>query len=414
MDEQEKSGAEGTSASSGDFSQRMFDPEFLAHPQGVYRDMLKQCPVARMSDGGLGGRGGVSILGHAEAVYALRNPELFSSNMEAINIGNKVPLIPLQIDPPELVKYRKLLDPMFTRKKMLLLEPDVRKLAGQLIDAFIDKGECEFDRDFAIPLPCTVFLRLLGLPLDELDLFLELKDGIIRPKAANPEERDRMVEATGARIHAYFEGAIEERRKKRREDLLSVLLDAEVKGEKLGADEIQGICYLLLIAGLDTVTATLGCSISYLAQHPEQRRRLVENPALIPSAIEELMRWETPVPGVVRIATRDVTLGGVEIKAGDTVGINLASANLDDTAFPTADQVDLERGSNAHHAFGGGPHKCLGSHLARMEIRVAFEEIHRRIPDYAIKPGETPRYGMGLREVQYLPLVFGRGAPTAA
>lgn len=408
MAEQENESPEEVTPSPADSAPAAPDPEFLANPQPVFRAMAKQCPIMKMPDG-LAGRDGVVILGFKEAVDALRNPQVFSSNMEAVKIGNKVPLIPLQIDPPNLAKYRKLLDPMFTRKKMSVLEPDVRKLANELIDAFIDKGECEFDRDFAIPLPCTVFLRLLGLPLDDLDLFLELKDGIIRPDTLDPEERDRMVDATGSRIHAYFEDAMAERKKRRRDDLLSVLLDAEVKGQKLTDDEIQGICYLLLIAGLDTVTATLGCGISYLAQHPEQRSRLVDDPALIPGAIEELMRWESPVGGVVRIATQDVTVAGLEIKAGNTVAINLGSANIDEEGFPDPERVDFEREPNSHYAFGGGPHKCLGSHLARMELRVAFEEIHRRLPDYTIKPGEKPRYGMGIREVQYLPLVFGRG-----
>jgi cytochrome P450 len=382
------------------------DPEFLAHPQEPFRALTKQCPVMPMPAGGPVGRGGAAVMGFDLVKYVLRTPEIFSSNMEAINIGNEVPLIPLQIDPPNLAKYRKLLDPMFTRKKMMLLEPDTRALANELIDKFVDAGECEFDSAFAIPLPCTVFLRLLGLPLEDLDLFLELKDGIIRPDTLDPDERDTMVNATGKQIHDYFKIAMAERRKKRSDDLLSDLLDAEIKGKKLTEDEIQGICYLLLIAGLDTVTATLGCMVAYLAQHPEQRQSLVDRPELIPSAIEELLRWESPVGGVARVAAEDVELAGVKIEAGNMVAVNLGSANVDDVAFPNATNVDFERDPNAHYAFGAGPHKCLGSHLARMELRVAVEEFHRRIPDYEIKAGETPVYKPAIREVSYLPLTF--------
>jgi len=334
------------------------DPEFLANPQPTFRAMAKQCPVMKMP-GGMAGREGVVILGYKEVVDALRSPQIFSSNMEAINIGNQVPLIPLQIDPPNLAKYRKLLDPMFTRRKMSLLEPDVRKLANELIDAFIDKGECEFDRDFAIPLPCTVFLRLLGLPLEDLDLFLELKDGIIRPDTLDPEERDRMVDATGARIHAYFAEAMAERRERRRDDLLSTLLDAEVKGQKLSDEEIQGICYLLLIAGLDTVTATLGCGISYLAQQPEQRQRLVDDPSLIPGAIEELMRWESPVGGVARIAAQDVDVVG----AGDQGG---------------PDRRDQPR--RRQHRRGGLPRPGARRFRARAELALGLRRRTAQVP----------------------------------
>jgi cytochrome P450 len=163
----------------------------------------------------------------------------------------------------------------------------------------------------------------------------------------------------------------------------------------------------LLIAGLDTVTATLGCNIAYLAANPAQRRRIVENPALIPNAVEELLRWETPVTAVPRIAKRDVEIHGFEIKAGEVVTFLIGSANTDDAHFARAQEVDFERGRNKHLAFGVGPHRCLGSHLARMELQVAMEEWHRRIPEYSIKPGETPTYSPGIREVMYLPLVWG-------
>jgi cytochrome P450 len=395
-----------TSTGSKDNQLNLFDPAFTADPHPAYRRVRSGCPVAREPFTG------AAILTRFEDVlYALRHPEIFSSGMEATVLGNERPLIPLQIDPPEQTRYRKILDPRFSRKQVLALEDDVRKLAGSLIDGFAGQRECEFNRDFAIPFPCTVFLRLMGLPLDHLERFLELKDGIIRPSAGNPDEAARVRAETGKRIYAYFEEVIDDRSRNRRDDLMSYFLDAEVDGRKLTTEEILDICFLFLLGGLDTVTSSLGCSLAYLSQHPEQRERLVEDPALIPSAIEELLRHETPVVAVTRVLKQDVSLGGVELRAGDPVRLCLGAADADPDEFPHPDSVDLARERNRHLAFGGGAHRCLGSHLARMELRIALEELHRRIPDYELKPGETPRYSLGIREVTYLPLIFS-GAPA--
>jgi cytochrome P450 len=189
-----------------------------------------------------------------------------------------------------------------------------------------------------------------------------------------------------------------------------MFLTAEVDGHRLTDNDILDICYLFLLAGLDTVTATLGCSVSYLAQHADHRDALVADPSLVPAAVEELLRWETPVPGVPRIATRDVEIAGETIAAGESVMCLIGAADVDPTEFPDPETIDFAREGNRHLAFGGGVHRCLGSHLARLELRVALEELHRRIPDYALKPGEEPRYTMGIRSVDYLPLVFTPGA----
>jgi cytochrome P450 len=328
---------------------------------------------------------------------------------EEMQLGTERPMIPQQIDPPAQTRYRKLLDPLFSRKRTLQLEPEVRRQANLLIDKFIDDGECEFDRAFAIPLPCSVFLRLLGLPYEDLEMFLEIKDGIIRPnmKTQDLEEMVQVRKEAGRRSYEYFEKEIDARQTKPRgDDLLDAFLSFEIDGEKLSRNEILDICFLTLIAGLDTVTATLGCDVAFLASNPAQRRKLVDNPALIPGAVEELLRWETPVIAVPRKLTRNITVGGLELKQGELVTLLLGAANLDDAQFDAADAVNFERERNRHLAFGGGPHRCLGSHLARMELRVALEEWHRRIPDYQVKPGETPTYSVGIREVQYLPLVW--------
>ncbi len=383
----------------------LFDPAISACPQPVYARLRAQCPVAHQAM-----TGGPIISRYDDVMWALRHPEIFSSEMELqLALGTERPMIPQQIDPPIQTRFRKILDPRFSRKRMAEIEPDIRRHANELIDQFSERGECEFDRDFAIPLPCTAFLRLLGLPLGDLELFLELKDGIIRPhtQTDDMEKAAEIRKNSGQRIYAYFEKVIDDRNAAPKDDLVTYLVQVELDGRKLTRNEILDICYLQLLGGLDTVTATLGCSVAYLAANPEQRERLVEDPSLIPAAIEELLRWETPVAGVPRVVKQDVTIAGVEIKAGQLVFLLLGAADTDENEFQQADRVDFDRQRNRHIAFGGGPHRCLGSHLARLELRVALEEWHRRIPRYAIKPGETPRYSAGIREVQYLPLVFG-------
>jgi cytochrome P450 len=343
----------------------------------------------------------------ADIEMALKHTELFSSNMDAVDLGNIRPLIPLQIDPPDHAKYRRILDPLFTPREMARREPRVTELVNEMIDRFADRGECDFHEEFAVPLPCTVFLQLLGLPLEDLDQFLEWKDGVIRPEGASGYDRRHEATAPAAnQIYAYFERAIDDHIANPRDDVLSALIAARVEGDPLTHDEILDICFLFLIAGLDTVTDSLDCFFVYLARHPDHRHDLIEQPDVLPSAIEELLRWETPVPGVVRVATEDVELGGCPISKGERVSPLLGAANTDPAEFPDPELVDFRRNPNRHRAFGGGPHRCLGSHLARMELRVALREFHRRIPDYEIKPGTELTYTAALRSVESLPLTF--------
>jgi cytochrome P450 len=327
-----------------------------------------------------------------------------------VALGNTRPMIPQQIDPPAQTKFRKILDPRFSRKRMAKIEPRVRQHANELIDAVVDKGECEFDRDFAIPLPCTAFLGLMGLPQEELPIFLEMKDGIIRPhlQTTDLEEAQKIRIATAQRIYDYFGDLIKVRKANPQDDLMSYLVSAEVEGHALTDNDILDICFLLILAGLDTVTATLGCNVAYLAQHPDQRQSIVDRPELIDGMVEELMRWETPVTAVPRVLKKDVTLHGLEMKQGELVTLLLGAANTDDDAFEDAQTVDFARPSNRHIAFGAGAHRCLGSHLARMELMVAMEEWHKRIPEYRIKEGEVPRFSPGIREALYLPLTWSR------
>lgn len=378
----------------------------LAEPQPMYKALRESAPVFRAPDGP------VVLSRLADIELALKRPDLFSSNMDAVDLGNVRPLIPLQVDPPEHAKYRRILDPLFTPREMARREPAITALVNQMIDGFADRGECDFHAEFAVPLPCTVFLQLLGLPLADLDKFLVWKDAVIRPEGAKGFKEHREAAAPAAhQIYAYFERAIDDHIANPREDVLSALIAAEIEGAPLSREELLDICFLFLIAGLDTVTDSLDCFFVYLARHPEQRRLLIEDPDILPGAIEELLRWETPVPGVARIAVQDVEVGGCPIRNGERVSPLLGAANTDPAEFDDPETVDFARNPNRHRAFGGGPHRCLGSHLARLELRVALREFHRRIPDYEIRSGTELKYTTALRSVEALPLTFPVAAP---
>jgi cytochrome P450 len=382
------------------------DPETSRHPQPSYKLMREVAPVLRIDDH-------MVVVGAREAVDELfRHPEIFSSNSSAVDLQNVRPLIPLQIDPPEHKKYRKILDPLFAPQRMKLLEEPVAKLVNELIDGFGDAKEIDFAQQFSVPFPSQVFLTLLGLPLDDLPLFLKIKDGIIRPDHVLGKPRDHpevlaYQKDIAQQIYAYFNKVLDEREVERRDDLLSRFLDTEIEGDRLTREDILDTCFLFLIAGLDTVSASLDCFFGYLAEHPEQRKKLVDDPAIVPHAIEELLRWESPVTGVARVAVEDTEFYGCPIKKGDHVMPILGSANTDESEFPDSDDVRFDREVNRHLAFGGGIHRCLGSHLARMELRVALREWHARIPDYMVKPGVELVYTPGIRSLDTFPMVLG-------
>jgi cytochrome P450 len=382
------------------------DPETLAHPQPMFRHLREAGPVVA-SPPAMGGM--VYVVGDAEVRHVLQHPDVFSSGIDAVHIGQVRPLIPLQIDPPEHRTYRKLLDPIFAPKQVARLEDRTRELVRGFIAPVASEGRCNFHATVAEPLPTTVFLQILGLPVERAREFIELKDGIIRPPVRTPEERSAHVKEVGQRIYAVLQEAVDERRARRAGDVLSMFLDAEVDGHRLSNDAVLDIGYLFFLAGLDTVTASLDCMVAYLAQHPDHREQLVRDPSLIQHAIEEMLRWETPVQGVVRVTTADTEVAGCPVAEGTVVTALLASANTDGGAWPDPDIVDFGREENRHVAFGGGAHRCLGSHLARMELRVALEEWHRAIPSYRIADGVDLRYSPGLRSVENLELTWPRG-----
>jgi cytochrome P450 len=385
------------------------DPEMAAHPQPVFQALRADTPVMEVPMPN--GQRGVLLTKKEDIMSALRQPDVFSSNMDAVDLKNKRPMIPLQIDPPDHKKFRKLLDPIFAPRKMAAMDEEVSRLVNELIDKFIDRGEVDFAKEFSIPFPSEVFITLLGLPLEELPEFIKMKDGIIRPDHVtgklygSPEAQDYQQQIADS-VYDYFNMVLDQREVERRDDLLSLFLDAEMEGDRLSREDILDICFLFLIAGLDTVTATLDCMFSFLAQNPDHRRQLVADPSVIPNAIEEMLRWETPVMGIARVAVQETEMSGCPVHAGDQIMVMIGSANCDEAEFPDGDVVRFDRDVNPHIAFGGGIHRCLGSHLARMELRVALREWHKRIPDYEVEAGHTLVYTPGIRSIDEFPMRF--------
>jgi cytochrome P450 len=386
------------------------DLQDLAAPQPRYAALLEEGDAHRVADGF------VLAASRAAVDEVLRDPTHFSSAYQGgLQLGNVRPMIPISVDPPNHSKYRKILDPLFAPKRMDAVEADITSRVNRFIDGFVDRGECNFTQELAVPFPSAVFLGLMGLPWEELETFLHLKDGILRPggSAASPEERARIQRTTATEIYAYFDDILDQRAKEPRDDILTQFLHAEVDGDRLTRDEMLDICFLFLIAGLDTVTDSLTCFFAFLAQHEDHRRELASRPELIAPAVEELLRWESPVPGVVRFCASDTELFGCPVREGDLVQVSVGAANVDPERFADPFEVRFDRDVNAHIGFGGGVHRCLGSHLARRELRVALREWHRRIPEYELKPGSTLEYPPGLRQVENLELVWAARSPNS-
>jgi cytochrome P450 len=390
----------------------LMDPEMLRHPQPVLKALRESAPALAIDGMGV-------LLNRRDLIdEAFRNPEVYSSNMAAVDLCNVRPLIPLQIDPPQHKSYRKILDPLFAPREMVKLEDSFAARVNALIDGFIERGSADFAQEFSIPFPSLAFLTLLGLPTEELPSFLRMKDGIIRPDFVIGAPREDAATKEYQRgiansIYEYFDRVIDERTSQPQDDLISRFLDTEVDGERLSREEILDICFLFLIAGLDTVTATLDCMFGFFVEHPEHRQQIVDDPSLIPAAVEELLRWETPVMTVVRVAMEDAEIGGCPVHEGDHVMAMLSAANIDEAEFPDGDVVRFDREANRHIAFGVGVHRCLGSHLARTELRVALREWHRRIPEYALADGTTLEFTPAIRSVEHFPMVFPAGERDA-
>jgi cytochrome P450 len=337
---------------------------------------------------------------------ALQHPEIFSNTAAvATDPEPEYSWIPEMLDPPIHTKWRQNLAPFFAPGRMAQLEDRVRQRCVEIIEGFADQGHCDLRLDFGDRYPTSIFLELMGIPVEEIDQFMVWENGILNTPAELDPDRAIAIAAMNDTMN-YFADVIKERRKDPQDDLVSIALSWQIDGKPIPEPDLLSMCLLMFMAGLDTVACQLAWSFYHLAQTPKDREWIVNDPSIIPAAIEEFLRAYTIVRPSRKVM-QDIDFHGCPMKKGDMVFVPLAGACRDPKVFEDADQVILDRAPNNHIAFGAGPHRCVGSHLARRELRVAFEEWHKRIPNYRLAEGaEIKEYGGAELGIVSVPLVW--------
>lgn len=323
---------------------------------------------------------------HDVILEGLQHPELFSNAvMVPVEPDPPYKWIPIMLDPPDHTKWRHVLGLYFSPGRVKSLESEQRAFAVELIERFRAAGKCDFCADFAAVFPTTIFLQIMGLPIDKLDDFMVWENKILRGTPETDPDRSVAVNAM-MEVMGYFSELINQKRadpSSRGDDIVSHAIEWEIDGKTPSDEDLLSCMLLLFMAGLDTVAGQLSYAFYHLATHPADRHRIATDPAVIPLAVEELVR-SYPIVQTARIATQDIEFHGCPIKRGDMVAFPLGMANRDPKEYPRGGTVDLNAPRPRHISFGAGPHRCLGSHLARQEMAVVLEEWHRLIPDYEI------------------------------
>ena len=388
----------------------IFDPAYIADPFGVWDDLRERCPIAHTERWG----GSWLPTRYEDVTEMARDIEHFPS-------GNGISVVPppqgttgggpgllayglppISADPPLHTWTRRLVLPTMSPARVAEYEVYTRALCTRLLDEIVPRGEADAAAEYAQQIPVRVIGHILGVPEDMSDTFVEWVRDVL--EFANDGER-RLRGITG--ILHYLEGAMDEREANPTHDFISELLFAENDGERIDRAVVMGMCALLLVAGIDTTWSSIGSSLWHLATHPEDRRRLTAEPELWPTAIEELLRAYSPVTMARRLG-EDVNFKGCPMKAGDRILMNFPGANRDPDAFPDADKVILDREHNRHVAFGAGIHRCAGSNLARMELRVSLQMWLERIPEFEVTdPALVTWAGGQVRGPRSIPVQFG-------
>jgi len=339
------------------------------------------------------------ILEHDLVSQAMRTPEIFSSASQAIPpMPVDIVMPPITLDPPEHARFRAPLNKAFSPKSMQELSGSVRQLAAELIDKIAADGQCDFVGAIAEPLPVLIFMKLMGMPADRLADFREW----VHQTLSNTPER----EVAYGKVAELMTELIEARVTEPQNDLISRLVELEIDGEKLSRELLLGYCQLLFIAGLDTVVNGMSLAIRHMARNPDLQEQLRADPSRIPDAVEEMLRrYALTMPG--RRVAQHVEWNGIELRAGDLVLMAMPAAHLDPKAFPDPQRYDLDRENVAHITFGTGVHRCAGSHLARIELQILYEEWLKRIPSFRMDPDKKERFhAANVLSIDYLPIVW--------
>jgi cytochrome P450 len=371
----------------------------LADPYPYYARLRSMAPVYWVDQ-----VGGWVLTRYADVTAVLRSPGASSDRasktpqqagpaFQALNEIRAHSM--LNTDPPRHTRLRSLVNKAFTPKTVEELAPFIRTFVHKALDGAVARGRMDVMADLAFPLPATVIAEMLGVPPEDRDRFKQWSDDTTAavgnlPSNLSPEVLRRSVEGVRA-LQAYFRDIIARRRAEPRDDLISGLIKAQEEGDRLSDQELLANCVLLLNAGHETTTNLIGNGTYALLRHPDQLQRLRDDPSLIPTAVEELLRYDSPVQFTNRILTADMELGGKTLRAGQMVLLLLAAANRDPEQFPDPDRLDVGRVNNKHVAFGLGPHFCLGAPLARLEGRLVIEALLGRAPHLHLD-GPQPRY----------------------
>ncbi len=384
----------------------VLDPAYVTEPFGIWDELRRTCPVAHTDR-----RGSTWLPTRYQDVVDLAHDigHFSSTEIAVIPFDGERPdepvleygLPPISADPPLHTWTRRLLLPWFSHRKVEGYEPMTRKLCTELVDGFVMAGSADAAGDYAQQIPVRVIASILGVPSSLSETFTGWVRDVLE-FADVPELRHRGADG----LINFFVAEVARRKTEPGDDLLSDLLHSEVDGVPVEESVVLGVAALVLIAGVDTTWSAIGSSLWHLATHPEDRRRLVAEPQLMPLAVEELLRAYSPVT-MARVVTGDVEFEGCPMKAGDKVLMNFPAANRDPEAFEDPEHVILDRALNRHVAFGSGIHRCAGSNLARMELRVALEEWLRKIPEFSVADGADVTWAGGqVRGPRRLPVVF--------